>query len=98
MDWGFLERNVEHKMLRDEIVYGHPAYYYLAILQDILVRFSWILRMYLVSISGAVQGEIILTIFGLLEIFRFVLNRSIWVIKLFLGDLFGIFSVWKMNI
>ena len=70
MDWGFLERSVEHTLLREEIVYAHVAYYYLAILQDILLRFSWVISMYLSTIVGPVQSEILSTFFGTCEIFR----------------------------
>ena len=58
-------------MLRDEIVYSHVGYYYLGIIQDCLLRFSWILKSYVTGIVTPVQSELLVTFFGTLEIFRY---------------------------
>lgn len=76
MDWGFLESNEENTLLREEIVYSYPIYYYLAILQDVLLRFAWSIEFYLKSfaLSSPIHKEIISTVFKSLEVFR----RFIW--------------------
>ncbi|KAG7269249.1 hypothetical protein CRUP_024172, partial [Coryphaenoides rupestris] len=44
MDWGLFDRGAgENTFLREEIVYPQKAYYYSAILEDVLLRFSWTL-------------------------------------------------------
>lgn len=51
MDWGLFAKNAgENKFLREQIVYQHKAYYYLAMLFDLLFRFLWTLT---VSIGNA---------------------------------------------
>jgi len=76
MDWGFLESNDENTLLREEIVYSYPIYYYLAILQDVFLRFAWSIEFYLKSyvLTSPIHKEIISTVFKSLEVFR----RFIW--------------------
>ncbi|XP_067950086.1 solute carrier family 53 member 1-like isoform X2 [Watersipora subatra] len=74
MDWGLLDRNAgENRLLREETVYRYRAYYYLAMLQDLLLRFSWTITM-TVSETGVFDGEIVKTCSAVLE----VLRRFIW--------------------
>ena len=47
MDWGFFDKNAgENKFLRDQIVYPSKYYYYLAILENILFRYIWIINVF----------------------------------------------------
>ncbi|XP_077986071.1 xenotropic and polytropic retrovirus receptor 1 homolog [Glandiceps talaboti] len=74
MDWGLLDDNAgENKLLREEIVYSYKAYYYVAILEDFILRFSWTLT---VSVGelGYFDSDILVTILAPLEVFR----RFIW--------------------
>uniref|UniRef100_A0A671LU97 Xenotropic and polytropic retrovirus receptor 1 homolog n=1 Tax=Sinocyclocheilus anshuiensis TaxID=1608454 RepID=A0A671LU97_9TELE len=42
MDWGLFDRNAgENTLLREEIVYPQKAYYYCAIIEDVILRFAW---------------------------------------------------------
>jgi hypothetical protein len=79
MDWGFLESEADNKLLRDEIVYSNPVYYYLAIAQDVLLRFAWLAEFYLTKhvikvVQKPILKEIIVTSFKCLEVFR----RFVW--------------------
>eukprot|EP00088_Acartia_fossae_P029076 TRINITY_DN2988_c0_g1_i11.p1 TRINITY_DN2988_c0_g1~~TRINITY_DN2988_c0_g1_i11.p1 ORF type:complete len:534 (-),score=108.41 TRINITY_DN2988_c0_g1_i11:1518-3119(-) len=79
MDWGFFTRNAgENKFLREEIVYSSKNYYYFAIVEDLVIRFSWV---YLHVIKTRhndgtinVPIEIVVTLFACLEVMR----RFIW--------------------
>ncbi|KAF3858882.1 hypothetical protein F7725_012083 [Dissostichus mawsoni] len=76
MDWGLFDRNAgENTFLREEIVYPHKAYYYSAIVEDVLLRFSWILTVSLSTISG-LDGisDILATLLAPMEVFR----RFVW--------------------
>ncbi|XP_076018241.1 xenotropic and polytropic retrovirus receptor 1 homolog isoform X2 [Genypterus blacodes] len=76
MDWGLFDRNAgENTFLREEIVYPHKAYYYSAIVEDVLLRFSWTLTVTLSTISSF-QGisDVLATILAPLEVFR----RFVW--------------------
>ncbi|XP_071096597.1 solute carrier family 53 member 1-like isoform X1 [Haliotis cracherodii] len=74
MDWGLFDKNAgENKFLREEIVYAFKAYYYFAIVEDFILRFTWSLS---VSIGEGliIHNEILKTILTLLEVFR----RFVW--------------------
>ncbi|VDM05330.1 unnamed protein product [Schistocephalus solidus] len=44
VDWGLLDfKAKDNPGLRDELVYRFRAYYYCAMLEDLIIRFSWIL-------------------------------------------------------
>uniref|UniRef100_A0A3Q1HBZ8 Xenotropic and polytropic retrovirus receptor 1a n=1 Tax=Anabas testudineus TaxID=64144 RepID=A0A3Q1HBZ8_ANATE len=76
MDWGLFDRNAgENTFLREEIVYPHKAYYYSAIVEDVLLRFSWTLTISLSTFSS-VPGisDILATVLAPLEVFR----RFVW--------------------
>nr|XP_061794884.1 xenotropic and polytropic retrovirus receptor 1 homolog isoform X1 [Nerophis lumbriciformis] len=76
MDWGLFDRNAgENTFLREEIVYPHKAYYYSAIVEDVLLRFSWILTVTL-STFTVVPGisDILATALAPMEVFR----RFVW--------------------
>ncbi|XP_065210081.1 solute carrier family 53 member 1 [Planococcus citri] len=75
MDWGLLtySENAENKFLREEIVYSSPTWYYLAIVEDFILRFIWIIT-FMLSETGFVTSEVITSITAPLEIFR----RFVW--------------------
>uniref|UniRef100_A0A3Q2P2Q5 Xenotropic and polytropic retrovirus receptor 1b n=1 Tax=Fundulus heteroclitus TaxID=8078 RepID=A0A3Q2P2Q5_FUNHE len=76
MDWGLFDRNAgENTFLREEIVYPQKAYYYCAILEDVLLRFAWILTVTLTSLPN-LEGiaDILATLLAPLEVFR----RFVW--------------------
>nr|XP_057917961.1 xenotropic and polytropic retrovirus receptor 1 homolog isoform X2 [Doryrhamphus excisus] len=76
MDWGLFDRNAgENTFLREEIVYPHKAYYYSAIVEDVLLRFSWILTVSLSTISSLYGvSDILATTLAPMEVFR----RFVW--------------------
>uniref|UniRef100_A0A674MA15 Xenotropic and polytropic retrovirus receptor 1b n=1 Tax=Takifugu rubripes TaxID=31033 RepID=A0A674MA15_TAKRU len=76
MDWGLFDRNAgENTFLREEIVYPHKAYYYSAIVEDVLLRFSWTLT---ITLSTVVKfhgmADILATLLAPMEVFR----RFVW--------------------
>ncbi|XP_052868555.1 xenotropic and polytropic retrovirus receptor 1 isoform X1 [Anopheles cruzii] len=74
MDWGLFDRNAgENTFLREEIVYSMPFFYYFAIIEDLVLRFAWILA-YGLSESGLVSGDLMTSILAPLEVFR----RFVW--------------------
>ncbi|XP_017327784.1 xenotropic and polytropic retrovirus receptor 1 homolog isoform X1 [Ictalurus punctatus] len=76
MDWGLFDRNAgENALLREEIVYPQKAYYYCAILEDVMLRFAWTIPLSLgVLTSDPFIGDILATILAPLEVFR----RFVW--------------------
>uniref|UniRef100_G3PNL6 Xenotropic and polytropic retrovirus receptor 1a n=1 Tax=Gasterosteus aculeatus aculeatus TaxID=481459 RepID=G3PNL6_GASAC len=76
MDWGLFDRNAgENTFLREEIVYPHKAYYYSAIVEDVLLRFAWTLTVTLSTVSGFHGiSDILATILAPMEVFR----RFVW--------------------
>jgi xenotropic and polytropic murine leukemia virus receptor xpr1, putative (fragment) len=76
MDWGLFESNsdqIEYPFLREEIVYSSPIFYYIAIIEDLILRFGWTLSVSLIEI-GIINADLMVTILAPLEIFR----RFIW--------------------
>ncbi|KAM9718677.1 xenotropic and polytropic retrovirus receptor 1 homolog isoform 2-T2 [Menidia menidia] len=76
MDWGLFDRNAgENTFLREEIVYPHKAYYYSAIVEDVLLRFAWILTISLTTLTDFPGvSDILATVLAPLEVFR----RFVW--------------------
>uniref|UniRef100_A0A3B3UFE1 Xenotropic and polytropic retrovirus receptor 1b n=1 Tax=Poecilia latipinna TaxID=48699 RepID=A0A3B3UFE1_9TELE len=76
MDWGLFDRNAgENTFLREEIVYPHKAYYYCAIVEDVLLRFAWVLTIALTSLTKFKDmSDILATLLAPLEVFR----RFVW--------------------
>lgn len=74
MDWGLLSSssNGENRFLRDEIVYS-PGFYYFAILEDLALRFVWVLSFLLIQ-NNLVSPEVMTSVLAPLEVFR----RFIW--------------------
>ncbi|CAF3180651.1 unnamed protein product [Rotaria sp. Silwood2] len=76
MDYGFFDKNAgKNKFLRDQIIYSSKAYYYAAIIENILFRFIWIINIFIYfNTSAAEYADIIGFVFGIIEAFR----RFIW--------------------
>ncbi|XP_017159879.1 xenotropic and polytropic retrovirus receptor 1a [Poecilia reticulata] len=76
MDWGLFDRGAgENTFLREEIVYPHKAYYYFAIVEDVLLRFAWTIQISLSTMTKPHSvGNIVATILAPLEVFR----RFVW--------------------
>ncbi|XP_063074830.1 xenotropic and polytropic retrovirus receptor 1 homolog [Engraulis encrasicolus] len=76
MDWGLFDRNAgENTFLREEIVYPQKAYYYCAIIEDVLLRFAWTIPLSLSSATSYPHiTDILSTILAPLEVFR----RFVW--------------------
>ncbi|XP_056148786.1 xenotropic and polytropic retrovirus receptor 1-like isoform X2 [Lampris incognitus] len=76
MDWGLFDRNAgENTFLREEIVYPQKAYYYSAIVEDVLLRFAWTLTVSLTRVGSYPHiSDILATILAPLEVFR----RFVW--------------------
>ncbi|XP_058030867.1 solute carrier family 53 member 1 isoform X2 [Ahaetulla prasina] len=76
MDWGLFDKNAgENTFLREEIVYPQKAYYYCAIVEDVILRFAWTIQISLTTMEiHPFAGDIIATVFAPLEVFR----RFVW--------------------
>ncbi|XP_043285941.1 xenotropic and polytropic retrovirus receptor 1 homolog isoform X2 [Venturia canescens] len=74
MDWGLLDSNAgENKFLREEVVYSSAGFYYFAIIEDLILRFSWIASYILVEYKY-ISSDLMLSIVAPLE----VLRRFVW--------------------
>uniref|UniRef100_A0A8W7P8C4 SPX domain-containing protein n=1 Tax=Anopheles coluzzii TaxID=1518534 RepID=A0A8W7P8C4_ANOCL len=74
MDWGLFDKNAgENRFLREEIVYSMPFFYYFAIIEDLLLRFVWILS-YALTENKLISGDLMTSILAPLEVFR----RFVW--------------------
>uniref|UniRef100_A0A3Q3EFU5 Xenotropic and polytropic retrovirus receptor 1a n=1 Tax=Labrus bergylta TaxID=56723 RepID=A0A3Q3EFU5_9LABR len=76
MDWGLFDRGAgENTFLREEIVYPHKAYYYCAIIEDVILRFAWTIQISLTTMTKIHSvGDIVATFLAPLEVFR----RFVW--------------------
>ncbi|KAM7535586.1 hypothetical protein Aperf_G00000096217 [Anoplocephala perfoliata] len=75
MDWGLLDRHSkENFMLREELVYRFRAYYYGAIIEDVIIRFAWILPLAFRNAPYIVDTEIVTSAVMFAEVTR----RIIW--------------------
>ncbi|KAI9556155.1 Xenotropic and polytropic retrovirus receptor 1-like protein [Daphnia sinensis] len=74
MDWGLFDSNAgDNRLLREEIVYSHVAYYYFGIIEDFVLRFGWAFSLSLTEM-GYIHGDLMLSILAPLEVFR----RFVW--------------------
>ncbi|KAJ8969768.1 hypothetical protein NQ314_001605 [Rhamnusium bicolor] len=74
MDWGLLDKSAgENTFLREEIVYSSTFFYYFAIVEDLILRFSWAISLYLTEM-GYVSIDLMTSILSPLEVFR----RFVW--------------------
>ena len=75
MDWGFFAAGAgENRFLREEIVYSSKSYYYFAIIEDLVLRFSWAMALALKENGFRNYSELIISVFAVLEVFR----RFVW--------------------
>jgi len=76
MDWRLMQQNAgDNKLLRHTLLYRHRAYYYFALVVDLVLRFGWLISMGLPHLLPVqISPEVCLTIFSALEIFR----RFVW--------------------
>ncbi|XP_059616634.1 solute carrier family 53 member 1 [Phlebotomus argentipes] len=74
MDWGLFDKNAgENRFLREEIVYSSTSFYYFAIVEDLVLRFSWVAA-FVLGEARIVSGEVMTSITAPLEVFR----RFVW--------------------
>ncbi|VDN12099.1 unnamed protein product, partial [Dibothriocephalus latus] len=74
MDWGLLDcKAKDNPGLRDELVYRFRAYYYCAVLEDLIIRFSWAVNLSF-KYAYVVEIEIVKTVVLFAEVSR----RIIW--------------------
>ncbi|CAF1400936.1 unnamed protein product [Didymodactylos carnosus] len=76
MDWGFFDKNAnENKYLREQIVYPSKIYYYAAIIKDFILRYIWVINVFIYfRTPSAEYADIIGFAFGIVEVIR----RFIW--------------------
>lgn len=74
MDWGLLDRNSkENFLLREELVYRFRAYYYGAIIEDVIIRFAWILPLAFRNVPHIIDPEIVTSVVMFAEVTRLVI-------------------------
>lgn len=74
MDWGLFDSNSgDNKFLREEVVYSSTAFYYFAIIEDLFLRFVWMIG-FILTESKLISGDLLLSITAPLEVFR----RFVW--------------------
>ncbi len=72
MDWGLMDGG-ENPVLREETVYPSTIFYYIAILEDLSLRFVWVATISLTESAG-VSADVLSFITAPLEVFR----RFMW--------------------
>lgn len=74
MDWGLcMQSNSKYPFLRDKLLYGSPAVYYLAIIGDLALRLCWSLKLSS-HLQHHASGLAFIFLFEILEVFR----RFVW--------------------
>lgn len=76
MDYGFFDKNEgENRYLREQLIYSSKVYYYVAIIENIVFRYIWIINVFVYfNTSVAEYADIVGFAFGIIEVFR----RFIW--------------------
>lgn len=74
MDWGFLQPKSKYRFLRTQLSYPKIYWYYLAIIFNLILRFSWTLSLSIGIIEDFRRKEMVIFVVGFLEMFR----RAIW--------------------
>nr|CAD7464561.1 unnamed protein product [Timema tahoe] len=70
MDWGLLDTSAsENKLLREETVYSSPAFYYFAMIEDIILRLMWAIS-YILTENEYISSDIMTSLSSFLEVFR----------------------------
>ena len=72
MDWGLFNKNAgENRFLRDHIIYSSKKYYYYAMIQDVVFRYSWTVNIFIQFNTGAAEySDVTGFCFGILELIR----------------------------
>lgn len=75
MDWGLLDKNAtgENRFLREETVYRSKAFYYFAMVEDLIFRLLWTLTVSVGQLE-IFHSELLKLILSMCEVFR----RFIW--------------------
>ncbi|KAJ8099784.1 EXS family protein [Lipomyces tetrasporus] len=73
MDWSLFQPNSMFALLRDELGFRNPWYYYCAIVIDVLLRLDWIL--YVIFPGNVQQSAALSFLIALLEVVR----RFVWI-------------------
>lgn len=75
MDWGLIDPRSpkDTPLLREEMIYGSKWYYYFAIVEDFLLRLSWVMNVSLAE-AWMLHSDLLICIMAPLEVFR----RFIW--------------------
>ncbi|CAH6722733.1 protein Syg1p [[Candida] jaroonii] len=74
MDWSLLQSNSKYPLLRDNLFYKNPIYYYVAMVVDVILRFQWIF--YAFFTNQIQQSAATSFLIALAELIR----RIIWVL------------------
>ena len=76
MDWGlYADSPGDNPFLRQELVYSSSGFYYFAIIEDLVLRFSWAYHLLLNDFLGLQEyNELFVSVFAMLEVVR----RFIW--------------------
>ncbi|XP_046401365.1 xenotropic and polytropic retrovirus receptor 1 homolog [Ischnura elegans] len=74
IDWGLFDTfRGENKLLKEERMFPNKGYYYLAIAEDFILRYNWLL-LYLMTQSGYASLDLMFLILSPVEVFR----RFLW--------------------
>ncbi len=73
-DFGFLEKHTKNFMLRNKLYYPKKCFYYLGIVFNLVLRFTWMLTISPNFINSLVMKVMVRTLLGICEIFR----RTLW--------------------
>ncbi len=76
MSWGLFDKNADkNRFLRDHLVYSSKYYYYFAIVQDIILRYIWVINIFTQFTTGTAEySDMTGFAFALVELIR----RFIW--------------------
>ncbi|CAM8912804.1 unnamed protein product [Rhodiola kirilowii] len=72
-DWGLLQRRSRNPWLRDKLLIPYKSVYFLAIVENAILRFAWFQTVIDINITSS-QNEGLIALFAILEIFR----RGVW--------------------
>lgn len=73
MDWSLFQFDSENFLLRDELAFGNPYFYYFAMVIDVILRFQWVF--YVLFPNNIQQSAITSFLIAIAEVVR----RFIWI-------------------
>ena len=73
-DWDWLHKDAKHKLLRDELAYKRPIYYYIVMVFDILMRFAAQLSLSTPVITPIMKPALYQFVIALVAVFQ----RGVW--------------------